>query len=195
MRYLLPVATAIFLLAPGSARAHCDGVDGPVVQSARAALEQEDVRPALIWVQPKHEAEIREAFARTMAVRGLTPESRELADAYFFETLVRVHRAGEGAPYTGLQAAGRDLGPAIPAADQALAAGSTQAVLQLLADEAGRGVRRRFEGVVRASHFDQSDVQAGRSYVKAYVDFIHYVEGLYQAAAGASPDGAAEAKH
>ena len=42
---------------------------------------------------------------------------KELSDQFFIKTLVRVHRAGEGAPYTGIRPAGTDLGPAIPAAD------------------------------------------------------------------------------
>ena len=85
--------------------------------AARAALDRGDVSLALVWVQPKDEAEIRDVFARTLAVRKLSPEAKELADRHFFETLVRVHRAGEGASYTGLKPAGRDLGPAIPAAE------------------------------------------------------------------------------
>lgn len=53
-------------------------------------------------------------------MRKLSLEARQLADMHFFETLVRLHRAGEGAGFTGLKPAGRDLGPAIPAADKAL---------------------------------------------------------------------------
>ena len=92
--------------------AHCDGMDGPVVKAAQAALAKGDVNLVLIWVRKNDETEIRQAFERTVNVRKLSPEAKELADTYFFETLVRIHRAGEGAPYTGLKPAGRDLGPA-----------------------------------------------------------------------------------
>ncbi|MCL5743344.1 MAG: DUF6448 family protein, partial [Acidobacteria bacterium] len=102
---------------------------------------------------------------------------------YFFETLVRVHRAGEGAPYTGLKPAGRDLGPAIPAADKAIAGHSVEPVLNLLIDGIGSGVRQRFTEVSRRHNFDPADIQAGRAYVKAYVEFMHYVEGIYAASA------------
>jgi hypothetical protein len=93
---------------------HCDGLDGPVVSLARRALDAGNVNLVLPWVREQDEAEVREAFAHALAVRKLGGEAKDLADRHFFETLVRVHRAGEGAPYTGLKPAGRDLGPAIP---------------------------------------------------------------------------------
>ena len=82
----------------GQAAAHCDTLDGPVVADARTALAQGNVAPVLKWVRPADEKEIRTAFARTTAVRNLSPEAEILADLYFFEALVRIHRAGEGAP-------------------------------------------------------------------------------------------------
>ena len=109
---------------PSPAMAHCDGLDGPVVAAARSALDNGNPNPVLIWVQPKDEGEIRAAFAEALDVRKLGPKAKAMADTYFFETLVRLHRAGEGAPYTGLKPAGRDLGPAIPLADKAVASGS-----------------------------------------------------------------------
>jgi Family of unknown function (DUF6448) len=114
-------AVALMLAAiidPYTAYAHCDGLDGPVVKAAQKALAEDNVNLVLIWVQKDDEAEIKRAFEKTVAVRKLNPEARELADMYFFETLVRTHRAAEGAPYTGLKPAGRDLGPAIPAAER-----------------------------------------------------------------------------
>lgn len=124
------VILGIVVTAPVSA--HCDTMDGPVVKAAQEALETGNVNLVLIWVQEKDEAQIKEAFNNTIAVRKLSPEAKELADMYFFETLVRVHRAGEGAPYTGLKPAGLDLGPAIPAADEALKTGSPDKLVKLL---------------------------------------------------------------
>ncbi|MBZ5584171.1 MAG: DUF6448 family protein [Acidobacteriia bacterium] len=186
---ILGAAAAALLLAPGAARAHCDGIDGPVVQAARKALESDNVKLALIWVQPDAEPAVRSAFARTMSVRTTTPEAREFAEQYFFETVVRLHRAGEGEPYTGLKPAGRDLGPAIPAADKAIAGASTEALAKLLTAEVEAGLRERFKRVQAGRNFDPGDVPAGRSYVKAYVEFLHYVEGLHEAAAGLAGEG------
>ena len=111
---------ALVIGTAGSALAHCDTLDGPVVTLARQALAKGDVTPVLPWVAKEKEAEIRKAFALASAVRGKGEKEKELADMYCFETLVRVHREGEGAPYTGLKPAGLDLGPAIPAAPECL---------------------------------------------------------------------------
>jgi hypothetical protein len=106
------------LLGSKSLFAHCDWLDGPVVTAAEKAIETGKRNPLLIWVQKKDEAEIKKTFQTTLVVKKLNPEAQELADMYFFETLVRIHRAGEEAPYTDLKPAGRDLGPAIPAGGQ-----------------------------------------------------------------------------
>ncbi len=164
------------------AQAHCDGMDGPVVKAARQALEAGDVHLVLAWVQSGDEPAVRNAFAKTVAVRKLNPQARELADLYFFETVVRIHRAGEGEPYSGLKPAGRNLGPAIPAADEAIDSGSADALVRLLADAVTKGVRERFERVTARKGFARGDTAAGREYVKAYVEFVHYVEGLHEAA-------------
>jgi Family of unknown function (DUF6448) len=97
------VALGLLFLAQDRALGHCDGMDGPVVKAAQKALEAGNVNLVLIWVQKADEVEVRKAFDQTITVRKLGPEARALADRYFFETLVRLHRAGEGAPYTGLK--------------------------------------------------------------------------------------------
>jgi len=170
----------VLLMTPAKVFGHCDGMDGPVVQAAQRALAKGDVNLVLIWVQANDEAEIRKVFARTLAVRKLNPEARELADLYFFETLVRIHRAGEGAPYTGLKPAGRDLGPAIPAADKAIETGSVDHLVTLITSESANGIRERFQKAAAAKKFNPEDVSTGRGYVKAYVEFLHYVEGLHE---------------
>jgi hypothetical protein len=184
----LAMAAIASLMTAAEARAHCDSLDGPVVKAAQRALDTRRLAEALIWVQPADEAEIRAAFDRTLAVRGLGPDARELADRYFFETLVRVHRAGEGAPYTGLKPAGQDLGPAIPAADNALEERSAAPVLALLTRTLEQQVRSQLQHVIKARNFKADDVAAGREFVRAYVEFIHYVERLHEAIVS-SPHG------
>lgn len=183
---LVMLVGALILAQPGELYAHCDGMDGPVVSAAQRALATGNVNLILIWVKKDDEAEIRRAFEKTVAVRRLGPEARQMADDWFFETLVRVHRAGEGAPYTGLKPAGRDLGPAIPAADKAVETGSPGALLKLLAESVESDVRSRFAAVQAAKAFDASDVEAGRKYVEAYVSYIHSVEGIYEASRAAA---------
>ena len=181
-RFLL-AASALVAAASFSApaSAHCDGLDGPVVSAARKALDSGDPNPVLIWVQLKDEAEVRRAFSEAVAVRKLSLQARDMADRYFFETLVRVHRAGEGAPYTGLKPAGRDLGPAIPLADKAVKTGSEAELASFVSKEAGRGIHAKFAELQRKRNFRPEDLAAGREYVASYVTFIHYVEGLHEA--------------
>ena len=169
------------LLAPDNVSAHCDGMDGPVVKAAQRALETGDVNLVLIWVHNQDEWSIQDAFQKTLAVRTLSVEARELAERYFFETLVRLHRAGEGTPYTGLKPAGRHLGPAIPAVDKAIEDASADALLHLLTSTLRDGVSAQFTHVMVTKTFSPEDIEAGRAYVKAYVTFMHYIERSYEA--------------
>ena len=184
----ISLASSLFMLfmilmaIPDPVAAHCDGLDGPVVTLAREALNTGNVNLVLLWVPKDAEPEIRRAFDHTLSVRKLGAEARGLADTFFFETLVRVHRASEGAPYTGLKPAGQDLGPAIPAADKAHDSGSTEDVEKLLTDEIHKGLREHFHAAMSQKKFAPNDVAAGRRYVEAYVPYIHYVEGLWEAA-------------
>lgn len=171
---LLFLATAV-ALAAGEARAHCDALDGPVVRDARLALERGDPTPVLKWVEPEGEAEIREAFRAALAVRAKGDEARQLADRYFFETLVRVHRAGEGEGFTGLKPAG-SVDPGIAAADRALESGSATHLSQELSARLVDGVATRFRRAVQLKQRAGDSVEAGRAYVAAYVDYIHFVE-------------------
>jgi uncharacterized protein DUF6448 len=176
---ILMVLTAGSCLFPAAASAHCDALDGPVVNAARKALQEEDPTPVLIWVQKGDEPEIQKAFQLTLAVRKLGPEAQALAETYFFETVVRIHRAGEGAPYTGLKPEGTDPGPAILAADRSLAEGRLEPTERLLTDSVRSGLRKRFDLAAGAKNYRKNDVEAGRRYVAAYVSFIHYVDELY----------------
>lgn len=125
------------------------------------------------------EKEIREAFDLAVSVRGKGPKEKELADRYFFETLVRVHREGEGAPFTGLKPAGLDPGPAIPAADRALKTGDPKPMLALIEEKIHEGIHRDYvEAMEKKKHAGES-AEAGRAYVQAYVPFLHFVEQLY----------------
>jgi len=175
---------SIALWSPWAARAHCDTMDGPVVVAAKKALDTKDLTPVLKWVKPDYEPEVRTTFAKALAVRMKGQEAREVADRYFFETVVRLHRATEGEPYTGLKPAGTDPGPAVRAADLALETGSVDAMVQHLTGQVAAGLRERFHQAVAKKKHAEASVAAGREFVKAYVDFMHYAEKLYQDALG-----------
>jgi hypothetical protein len=137
-------------------------------------------------VSEVHEDEIRDAFEQTMAVRAKGDEARALADRYFFETLVRIHRAGEGEAFNGLLPAD-SVDPGIAAADEALQTGSVDELARHLSAAVSEGVRKRFaEAHARKKHAADS-VEAGREYVAAYVDYIHFAEGINQLATHGAP--------
>ena len=159
--------------------AHCDSLEGPVVRDARVALDRGDVTPVLKWVKNAQEREIRDVFNQTMAVRAQGDNAKALADRYFFETLVRIHRAGEGEAFTGLKPA-KSVEPGIEAADVALRSGSANELTNDLSVAIGEGIQKRFAlALERAKHAADS-VDAGRKYVEAYVDYIHYVESVHR---------------
>jgi len=177
-------AEALWCLGLGSGAASgwpgTDWIEDIVLRQAGPQVYNDWWAGKVKWTSP----EIKAAFQKALVVRKLNPQARELADTYFFETLVRIHRAGEGAPYTGLKPEGRDLSPAIPAGDKAIETRSAEALLKLLTDKVHEGLHGRFHRVVEMSGYSKDDIEAGREYVKAYVEYIHYVEGLYEAAKG-----------
>ena len=180
------ILAALVFLGAHQAFAHCDGLDGPVVKAAQKALETGNVNLVLIWVRKNDEGEVKNAFQKTLAVRKLGLQAKELSDMYFFETLVRVHRAAEGEPYTGLKPAGRDLGPAIPTADKALESGKVEPLLKLLTESVQTEVREKFKQAVAKKKYRPDDVEAGRAYVEAYVPLVRYVEQIYEAVKSSS---------
>ena len=188
-------AIIILMFAAGGALAHCDTLDGPVVSLAKEALKKGDVKLVLPWVAADKEAEIRKAFDLAVAVRGKGEKERELADMYFFETLVRVHRAGEGAPYTGLKPAGLDPGPAIPAADKALETGNPEELLKLINGKVHDGIHKYFVAAKEKKAHAGESVEAGRAYVAAYVPYLHFVERLYLDASTPVTHGGEEGTH
>lgn len=176
---MLVLSGALLIYSSGRARAHCDSLDGPVIADARAAIEKGDVTLVLKWVKQEYEKEVREVFSKTMKVRKESTAARELADRFFFETLVRLHRAGEGAPYTGLKPGG-SIDRAVVMADEALRSGSPDKLVKILTGAVEKGIRNRFKEVARRQKRAASSVKEGRNYVEAYVDYVHFVEILHQ---------------
>jgi hypothetical protein len=157
--------------------AHCDTMDGPVVADAQKALGQNNVNYVLKWVRPENEAEIIEAFNLTMKVRVLNPDAKRLSDKYFFETLVRVHRNGEGVPFTGVKPSGTPIDEEILAADKSIELMNLSPLKNLVSKANMQELTKRFEKVMSLKNFDGNNVPAGREYIEAYVQFFHFAEG------------------
>jgi len=165
----------VFFVCLNKAYAHCDTLNGPVVKDARDALEKRDVTPVLKWVKKDAEEEIRAAFNIALAERAKSKEAKEKADTKFFEILVRIHRAGEGASFTGLKPAGA-VEPIVAEADKALEIGSVDTLITEMSKHLTSEVKERFERALEKKKHVNESVDAGREYVAAYIEYVHYVE-------------------
>jgi hypothetical protein len=162
-----------------------------VVADAREALTGKDVTPVLKWVKTADEDVIKAAFKKALAVRGKGAEARDLADTWFFETLVRIHRAGEGAPFTGLKDGAPE--PIVAAADSALEKGDATALVAHVTGAVAAGIKERFAKVVETRKKAKESVAEGREYVEAYVQYVHYVERIHLAVTVVAGHGHEEA--
>jgi hypothetical protein len=166
---------------------HCDSLDGPVVGAARAALETGDVAIVLPFVPEQGEKDVQAAFAAVMPVRALGDQAQAVADRLFFETVVRIHRAGEGAPYTGLKPAGTPVSPVIPIAEEAVATGSTERLVSYLTGVLQDELNKRLEKVAALAADKDKSVNDARRYVEAMLGFEVYSHSLLKALQ--APDG------
>lgn len=173
----LVIAIVSLLLIPEMSWGHCDTLRGPVITDARLALATGEVTPVLKWIKPENEPEIRAAFRKTLTVRAAGPDAKEIADRYFFETVVRLHRLGENAPFTGLK--DEPIEPAIALADNALESGSPDKLVSQTTAHVTAELRQRFAAVKQARKHSRDSVIAGREYVARYVEFTHYVEQVH----------------
>lgn len=168
---------------------HCDSMDGPVVTAARRALDGGDVAIVLPYVPADAEAEVGAAFEQVLPTRRAGGSAGEIADRWFFETVVRLHRAGEGAPYTGLKPAGRDVGPVIPAAERAIRTGSADELVRVLTDVVAEQVKTRLEQVMALEAHEHGSVAAARAYVQAMLGLQVWAHKLYLAATSGQHHG------
>lgn len=165
---------------------HCDSMDGPVVQAAKRALAERDPKLILPYVKSDGEAEVLAAYQRTLAAHDGNAAANEVADLYFYETAVRVHRAGEGAPYAGLKPAGLGFGPVVPVAERAIDSGSPEELVQVLTEKVRQEVLERFgRAMALRPHVDES-IASAREYVEATLGLEVWSHKLY-ACASAGP--------
>lgn len=174
---IISAVAASILLFPKGASAHCDTPDGPVVVDGKKALEAGEVNYALKWINPEAEAELKHTFELCSKVRVLNEDARKVADHHFLETLVRLHRAGEGEPYTGIKPAGNETNAVIAAADEGMETGSIDKLLPLIDEDKRDEVTECFNVAIAKKGHELSDVAAGREYVEAYIRYVKFAAG------------------
>jgi hypothetical protein len=179
------VAAWFCALIAGSSQAHCDTMNGPLIPEALAALDKGDVTPVLKWVKQEKEPEIELAFQQALAERSKSPAGKKLADTRFLETVVRIHREGEGASFTGIK--DELVEPIVAMADKALAAGSADEMIRKISAHMASAIKSKFDKVTEAAKHKDNSTLEGREFVAAYVAYMHYVEGVHAAITAAGP--------
>jgi len=176
--WMLFLASFVFIFT-NTVSAHCDSMEGPVVKASQKALETGNINYVLIWVRADDVKEIKALFEKALRVRQIGTEAKELADMYFFETVVRLHRMGEGEGYTGLKPVGYKPEKGIEVADIAIETNSIDKLLAGLDKKHHAKIKDYFTDLQSKKNYDVNDIKAGREYVESYVHFIHYIEKLY----------------
>jgi hypothetical protein len=164
---------------------HCDTLDGPVVTAAKKALESGNVKFILPFVPKEGESEVIRTYEKVITVRK-DPSASEIADLYFFETVVRIHRMGEGAPYEGLKPAGLSEGPVIPVAEKAIETGSPDELVKTLSNMVREEVTHRLEHVMHLKLDKEKSVEDAREYVEAMLGLQVWSHSIYERIRGAA---------
>ena len=159
------------------AYAHCDSYDGPVIQDALKALDKKDVRYVMKWVEKDHEAAITSLFNKTVGLKKKDAEVYSIVEKHFLETLVRLHREGEGAPFTGLKPAGSTT-PIIRMADKSIENNNVDNLLTNLQNHIQKVITEKFDKVNALAKVKDNSIAEGRAYVAAYVDYTHTLEAI-----------------
>lgn len=180
LQTVLSIVFVSFFMIVGSlpASAHCDSYDGPTIKDATKALETNKVNLVLKWITPDQEKGIIPLFNKTYALKSGDKEVYAIVEKHFFETLVRLHRETEGAPYTGLKPAGTTK-PIIQLSDQALESKNIDDLLGKLNNHIGKAIREKYEKVAALDKVKNNSPEKGREYVEAYVDYTHTIEAIH----------------
>jgi len=159
---------------------HCDSMDGPVVKAAIKALKTQNVNLILPYVPKDGENEVINAYNKVIKLRNQNDEIKYIADQYFFETVVRIHRAGEGAPFSGLKPAGLDHGPVVPIAEEAVETGSADKLITFLTDNLKSEIEKKFARVMELKKQENGPVDKAREYISNMLGFIVNLHMLYE---------------
>lgn len=172
------VSALLFIAGTLPASAHCDSYDGPTVKDALTALETNNVKLILKWITPEQEKEVIQLFNKTYSLKSGDKEIYAIVEKHFLETLVRLHRETEGAPFTGLKHAGTTK-QIIKMSDQAISERNIDAFLAKFNNHIGKVIREKYAKVEMLDKVKNESSEKGREFVKAYVDYTHTIEAIH----------------
>jgi hypothetical protein len=151
-----------------------------VVRGARAALKTGDAEQVLVWIPAGEQGIVIDALEDARAVRRLGQAARKLADQYFVETVARLHCLALDQAFLGIAPAGYDFGPAVLAAEEAVATGDVDRLVRVLQRELDQTVREHWIRVQQARQaYQKGDLDAGRRYALTYLDFIDFAAAIH----------------
>lgn len=177
--------TAMLFFVSMPASAHCDSYDGPVIKDAVKAIETNNVNLVFKWITQEQEAEIKNLFDKTYSLKKGDKEIYSIVEKHFLETLVRLHRETEGAPYTGLKPAGTTK-QIIVLSDNAIENKDIDDLLGKLNNHIGTVIKEKYHKVETLNKVKNNSVEEGRAYVEAYVDYTHSLEAVHDILANGS---------
>ena len=170
--------TGIFLLLFSiPTYAHCDSYDGPVIKDALEALDKNKVELVLKWIEPQQEDEVIALFDKTYQLKNEDEQIYNIVEKHFLETLVRLHRETEGAPFTGLKPAG-SMTPLVEMADRSIEINTMKEVSKTVTTHLDEVLKERYVKVMELHKTKDNSVAEGRAYVHAYVEYTHTLEAL-----------------
>lgn len=175
---LLLILISSVIFSSQQAFAHCDSYDGPVIKDAYKALKTNNVNLVLKWINENQEAEIISLFNKTYKLKNSDKEIYEIVEKHFFETLVRLHRETECAPYTGLKPAGKTK-QIVQMSDKAIESGSIDDLMKKFNNHIEIVIREKYNRVLEFEKVKNESTENGRAYVKAYVEYTHILEGIH----------------
>lgn len=196
MQFTKTVITAIaLLLALGlvitESYAHCDRKNGPVAKAAKEALKTGEFSKVVIWVGEDQEEELKKKFQQSRSVYQKEGASKALAKEYFMETAVRLHRATEGMPFTGLKPA-KPAAKDIQIAEKALRTGDLDPVMDMFSSKLEDKAQKWFQKALEAKKHKDKSIEAGREWTDKYVKYIVYLHKLYKKIEKGPPHGVGE---
>lgn len=157
--------------------AHCDSYDGPVIKDALKALDSNKVELVLKWIDSSQEKEVIALFNKTYKLKKGDKEVYTIVEKHFLETLVRLHRETEGAPFTGLKPAG-SMTPLVEMADSSIDNNTIEEVSKAVVSHLEEVIKERYATVMKLHKTKDNSVEEGRAYVHAYVEYTHTLEAL-----------------
>ncbi len=112
-------------------------------------------------------------------------DAKEVADDWFFENTIRLHRAEKEHRTPGMKPAGLSEGPVVPRAEKAIETGDPKESIGFILKTVEDDLTHRFHHVMEKKKYDVNDVAAGREFIEAFIGWVVYSHHLYMSVTSA----------